>query len=274
MIRKPVAAVQGADVPAAQSQGGAPTLVLLHGWGFSGAVWAPLRAALPGATRVLAPDLPGHGAAGDGEMLADAERTAAALIASLPADVECPVWAGWSLGGLVALAAARQWSGPQGLLLIGASPRFAKADDWPAALPPAELEDFRAALGGGRRRLERRLAMLCARGSQDAASLARRLVVQLQAAPASPEGLEAGLALLEAADLRSVWAGLEAPAAAWLEAGDALVPAAVAEDLHGLRPASRIVRGVGGHAEWFARPQSLAGLVVEFLNQCSAGKSA
>ncbi|WP_026289107.1 alpha/beta fold hydrolase [Thioalkalivibrio sp. ALMg11] len=274
MIRKPVVVVQGADVSAAKPQGCTPTLVLLHGWGFSGAVWAPLRAALPGATQVLAPDLPGHGAAGDAETLADAERTAAALIASLPADVECPVWAGWSLGGLVALAAARQWSGPQGVLLIGATPRFARADDWPAALPLAELEGFRAALGGDRRRLERRLAMLCARGSLDAASLARRLAAQLQAAPASPEGLQAGLALLEAADLRSVWAGLEVPAAAWLQVGDALVPAAVADDLHGLRPASRIVRGVGGHAEWFARPRPLAAFVAEFLNQCSAGKSA
>jgi pimeloyl-ACP methyl ester carboxylesterase len=35
-------------------------IVLLHGWGLSSKVWAPLQAQLPAAT---APDLPGHGSA-------------------------------------------------------------------------------------------------------------------------------------------------------------------------------------------------------------------
>ncbi len=252
----------------------APTLVLLHGWGFSGAVWAPLRAALPATVRVLAPDLPGHGAAGDGGRLADPEAAAAAVIAGLPQDVDCPVWAGWSLGGLVALAAARQWTGPQGLLLVGASPRFVRADAWPAALPVAELDDFRQALAGDRRRLERRLAMLCARGSVDAASLARDLANRLQAAPATPRGLQAGLDLLATADLRGAWQGLPAPVAAWLAADDALVPAAVARELRALRPDSHIGGGPGGHADWIARPQALADFAGPFLNQCSAGEQA
>ncbi|WP_038052218.1 alpha/beta fold hydrolase [Thioalkalivibrio sp. ALJ1] len=274
MIRKLVAAVQGAEMGVGHSPGGAPTLVLLHGWGFSGAAWAPLRAALPAATRVLAPDLPGHGAAGDGEALADVERSAAALIGSLPSEVVCPVWVGWSLGGLVALAAARQWAGPQGVLLIGSTPRFARGGDWPAALPWAELEDFRTALGGDRRRLERRLAMLCARGSPDAASLARTLTAQLQANPAAPEGLEAGLTLLERSDLRSAWADVEAPVGAWLEAGDALVPVAVEASLQKLRPDARIGRGPGGHAEWFQRPEPLAGFISEFLSDCGTKEPA
>ena len=274
MIRKPVDAVQGADMRGAESRARAPTLVLLHGWGFSGSVWAPLRAELPATTRVLAPDLPGHGASGDGGRLAEAEDAAAALIAALPAEIEYPVWAGWSLGGLVALAAARQWPGPQGLLLIGATPRFLRGDDWPAALPPAELEGFRAALGCDRRRLGRRLAMLCARGSPDAASLARELAAQLQAVPASPEGLAAGLDLLRRADQRAIWAELRAPAALWLEPEDALVPAAVEAELRALRPDCRVGRGTAGHAEWFARPGPLAAFVSEFLDHCSAGESA
>ncbi|WP_028485055.1 alpha/beta fold hydrolase [Thioalkalivibrio sp. ALE17] len=274
MIRKPVAGVQRAEMGGVTRPVHDPTLVLLHGWGFSGAVWAPLRAKLPAGTRVLAPDLPGHGAAGDGWRLADAEGAAAALIAALPADVECPVWAGWSLGGLVALAAARQWTGPQGLVLIGATPRFIRNDDWPAALPLDELEDFRAALGGDRRRLNRRLAMLCARGSPDAASLARALADRMREAPASPDGLAAGLDLLQGADLRTAWAEVQAPVACWLEPEDALVPAAVEAGLTSLRPDGRTGRGAGGHADWWARPQRLAGFVSEFLDHCSAGESA
>ncbi|MGM0671925.1 MAG: alpha/beta fold hydrolase [Pseudomonadota bacterium] len=274
MIRKPVVAVQGADMSRADPAACAPTLVLLHGWGFSGKVWAPLREALPPATAVLTPDLPGHGGAGGGATLADAERTAAALIARLPAGVECPVWAGWSLGGLVALAAARQWSGPQGVMLIGGTPKFTRGDDWPPALPGGELEDFRAVLKGDRPRLDRRLAMLCARGSTDAASLARELAAQLQVAPAALEGLEAGLDLLQTADLRGAWAGLRAPAALWLEPADALVPSAVEAYLCALRPDCRVGRGAGGHADWLVRPAPLATFVSEFLNQCSTGECA
>ncbi|WP_018871735.1 alpha/beta fold hydrolase [Thioalkalivibrio sp. ALJ16] len=274
MIRKLPPAGQGADVTRAGSPEPAPTLVLLHGWGFSGAVWAPLRAALPPSVRVLAPDLPGHGARRGGACLADPEAAAAAVIAGLPQGVECPVWAGWSLGGLVALAAARQWAGPQGLMLIGASPRFVQADDWPAALPVAELDDFRLALGGDRRRLERRLAMLCARGSADAATLARDLGSRLHTAPATPEGLRAGLDLLATADLRPAWERVPAPVAAWLAADDALVPAAVATHLRALRPDSYIGGGPGGHADWIAHPQALADFAGAFLNQCSAGEQA
>lgn len=244
-----------------------PTLVLLHGWGFSAAVWEPVRVALPAGIAVHAPDLPGHGRAGRGERLHDAEAVAARLIDELPARVKHPVWVGWSLGGLVALAASRLWSGPQRLVLVGSTPRFCASADWPHGLPAAELADFRAALAGPRPRLERRLAMLCARGSGDAASLARDLAARLRANPASAAGLEAGLELLEGGDRRADWHETDAAVAAWLGEADALVPAAVVDDLQASRPDARIERVAGSHADWVRRPAPLAGFLREIVEQ-------
>lgn len=244
-----------------------PTLVLLHGWGFSASVWEPLRAVLPAGVAVHAPDLPGHGQAGDGDRLRHADAVAARLIDDLPAGVTHPVWVGWSLGGLVALAASRRWRGPQRLVLVGSTPRFCAATDWPQALPAEELADFRAALAGPRARLERRLAMLCARGAADAASLARELAARLRAQPASVEGLAAGLELLENGDRRADWAATPAAVAAWLGEGDALVPAALADGLQALRPEARIERVSGGHADWVRRPAPLADFLGRLLQE-------
>ena len=45
----------------ARTGGQGPSLVLLHGWGLHGGVWAPVREALERRFTVTAIDLPGHG---------------------------------------------------------------------------------------------------------------------------------------------------------------------------------------------------------------------
>jgi pimeloyl-ACP methyl ester carboxylesterase len=53
----------GADPPAGtRSSGPLPPLLLVHGLGATAWVWTPVARRLTGATRVLAPDLRGHGA--------------------------------------------------------------------------------------------------------------------------------------------------------------------------------------------------------------------
>lgn len=233
-----------------------PLLVLVHGWGFSARIWEPLRAALPGVD-VLAPDLPGHGHAGNGGLLADPEGVAQWLLKRVPPGA-IPVWAGWSLGGLVALLAARRWNGAQRLVLLGATPRFLAGPGWESALPAQQFADFRAALRGSRARLDRRLAMLCAKGGTDASTLAGQLRRMLQAEPAATVAMEAGLDMLEGMDLRSVWRGLQCPVAARLGTADALVPVAVADALLAMRPDARVYRAAGGHASWWREPEALA----------------
>ena len=77
-----------------------PPIVLLHGWGLSSKVWAPLLAQLPALTAL---DLPGHGSAlPAGDSLA---AWAEALVAQLP---DGAVLVGWSLGAQLALHIAAQ----------------------------------------------------------------------------------------------------------------------------------------------------------------------
>jgi pimeloyl-[acyl-carrier protein] methyl ester esterase len=201
------------------------SLVFIHGWGFSRAVWSPVLAVLDGL-QAVAVELPGHGERPDGDRLADVHEAARAVIEQIPAWVREPVWAGWSLGGMVGLAAAEQWPGPQRLALICATPRFTAGPDWPCALEPPVLAAFADDLGRDRQALERRFAALCTQGSNAPALLRRRLLALMAERPATEAGLKAGLAVLANADLRHVWARLDAPSWAWLAADDPLVPGA------------------------------------------------
>ncbi len=241
-----------------------PTLVLLHGWGFSPSIWAPLRAALP-EVEIHAPALPGHGELAAGDALGDPVATCEAIRAQLPPTLSRPVWVGWSLGGLIALELARTMPDTRGLMLLNSTPRFAAAPGWTHALPAAELADFQLALDGPRRRLHRRLAMLCARGTPEAASLAADLVSELEGTPATDQGLAAGLACLMGRDQRACWQSSPGPVGACLAEGDALVPPAVAQDLRRLRPDARLAVLPGGHAHWWQDPAPVAAFINEFV---------
>lgn len=83
--------------------GGVP-LVALHGFLGRGADWADLARRLPGV-RLLAPDLPGHGAAlGLADAAFSMEAAAAAVLATLDAHrLDRPVLLGYSMGGRLAL---------------------------------------------------------------------------------------------------------------------------------------------------------------------------
>src|SRR5215207_321026 len=117
--------------------GEGPPVVLLHGLGEFAATWTRVIPALVASHRVVAPDLPGHGASREADGRLDGERMLAwldELIASTCAAP--PVLVGHLLGGtLAARYAARHPATPGGLVLVGAygldrlrpTPRFALA---------------------------------------------------------------------------------------------------------------------------------------------------
>ena len=103
----------------------APPVLLLHGFLGRGADWAPVADALAGAFRLLAPDLPGHGAAADLPPEACTMDAAAdALVALLDAEgAPRPTVAGYSMGGRLALHLAVRHPGRvRALALVSASP--------------------------------------------------------------------------------------------------------------------------------------------------------
>lgn len=81
-----------------------PAIVLLHASALNRRMWLPVSEALRGAFRVLAPDLPGHGALVTGRFSLDAAVSrVASVLRGLPAPA---LVAGDSLGGYVAIAVA------------------------------------------------------------------------------------------------------------------------------------------------------------------------
>lgn len=104
-----------------------PTLLLIHGLGATRNVWVDVIDRLDWAGRVVAPDLPGHGAApwtGD--------YTVGALSAAVAAECEPGeqvIAAGHSLGGGVALCLASQMFRPQVVGVIGLGIKTVWTDD-------------------------------------------------------------------------------------------------------------------------------------------------
>ena len=231
-------------------------LVLIHGWGFSRAVWDPVAERLRDRPLWI-PDLPGHGGTPGGGELEDVRAVGQALTERLPPGTREPIWVGWSMGGLVALAAAARWPGRQRLALVCSTPRFTAERDWPGALKPEDIGAFGQELFRDRAALERRFAALCARGDPFPGALRRELLNAMAEHPARLEGLRAGLLALAKTDLRAEWAGLDAPVAAWLAGDDALVPS-VAPALQALRPDVQLERVPGGHASWLREPAAMA----------------
>lgn len=102
-------------------------LVMLHGWGFSGAVFdRQFDSALAGAARLIAIDLPGHGASADAED-PEMDYTARALSESVfdavtGLGVRRAAFFGWAMGGHVAMELLGTTSLVAGLAVSGAAP--------------------------------------------------------------------------------------------------------------------------------------------------------
>lgn len=116
-------AVQWHDCAIAGPEG-APVLVLIHGARLTHAMWQPQIQSLSDTFRVIAPDLPGHGAlAGVPFSIDAAVEQVAAVVDALTG--ERVIVCGLSLGGYVALAfGARYPSRTAALILSGCAVAF------------------------------------------------------------------------------------------------------------------------------------------------------
>ncbi len=245
---------------------GEPVLVFVHGWGFNGAVWESTVSRLKDHYRCLVVDLPGFGASSPPEGEYSLAALSATLTRELPQDA---VWVGWSLGGMVALQAARdQPCSVRSLLLVATTPRFVQSSGWPHAVSEDLLESFGRDLRGRYHQTLARFIALQARGSRDARETIRLLRDRFQRAPRPrPEILAAGLRILREADLRPWIGGLQQPANLVLGERDRLVPVEVSEDLHRLCPAWRVNVLPGlGHAPFLSNPDDFCRALTAFVH--------
>ncbi len=251
------------------STGHGPDLVLLHGWGMHGGVFAELEPRLAAHFRVHRVDLPGHGRSplsGPFELPALAGQVVAALGGRIAGPA---LWAGWSLGGMLALqVAAARPDVVDRLVLVASAPRFSRADDWPAGMEPDTLADFGNRLAEDHAGILQRFLALQTFGEPDARSTLRTLRAALDAAPApDPAALAAGLRILQAADLRDAWQAVTVPVLLIGGERDRLVhPDALAAAVD-LRPQTRWQRiPDAGHAPFVSHPEAVAGAITDFAH--------
>lgn len=238
--------------------GAGPALVLLHGWGMGRHVWDGVLPELARSRRVIRLDLPGHGGspwrAGDRGLEDWARRAVAAV--DEPAD-----WVGWSLGGLVAIAAAGLApAAVRSLSLVAANPCFVARPNWPG-VEPTVFDDFRAGVRAGPGAAHTRFLGYQVAGSRHGRSALRALRAAAERDGCPPaEVLVAGLDLLRRSDCRTALAARGCPAAAILGDADPLIPAGLADVLAATGIPARTIDGAG-HAPFVSHPDRFLALL-------------
>ncbi len=244
--------------------GSGPDLVMLHGWGLHGGLFAPVADALAKRYRLHLVDLPGHGRSpmpeGDYALANIAEQ----IVDAVPTNA---TWLGWSLGGRIALTAAANSEAVSKLILVGANPCFVQQEDWPHAMPQAELAQFADSLRDDYRATLQRFVALQSRGSERGREELRRLRETLfDHGEPDAKALAAGLHLLGDADLRSLLRTIKQPTLIIHGERDTLAPLAAAEYTAAHIPNAklRVITGAG-HAPFISHPEQFTAAIEEFL---------
>ena len=248
-----------------QQSGAGPDIVLLHGWGLHGGVFAALAEHMAAHYRVTLIDLPGHGHSASFPQSLDLAALAEIVAAAAPPRA---AWLGWSLGGMIAAQLALTAPARVAkLILVNSSPRFITGDDWPCAMDPAVIAGFAQALHEDYRgTLERFIALQIAPGAEGRETLRRLREMLLRFPAPAPQALNDGLAILRSADLRGRLPALRCPALVILGKRDRLVPAAVGPAIKTLLPEARIELIAGaGHVPFISHQPEFLTLLTPFL---------
>ena len=263
-------------------------MLFLHGWAMTPAVWRPLIAALDAESfEIQAPALPGHGSIAI-NIKPTLAAWADALAPALPFNATV---IGWSLGALLALELARTRPEHVGrLILLGATPRFVSAPDWPHGLDAEVVASFTEGYSRQPAQTLRRFLTLQTLGEsaihrtasriatppQGAASKAsvgavqqsrRQLLSQLEAAAVphtdSPlPALDDGLKILTTSDLRPQLAEIRQPVHLIHGSDDALMPVEAAHQIRAALPCAHLsVFEHCGHASLLSRADECAALI-------------
>jgi len=247
--------------------GSGPDLVLLHGWGLHGGIFAGLARALSGSHRVTYLDLPGHGRSPFDPPFHDLDSLTAAVEASLP---EEGTLLGWSLGGMVALRlAAARTPGVRRLVLVATTPRFVAAPDWPHGLGQDVVEEFARQLAEDHDAVLSHFLTLQARGDDRQRSLIRdlRTVVASEPGP-DPAALAAGLRVLRGTDLRADAGSVDMPTLVVAGEYDRLTrPGAALELARRIPGAQHVLLPGASHAPFLSHPEAFLRTLEAFLGQ-------
>lgn len=223
-----------------------PRVALLHGWGWDGRLIAPLTEALGRHARVVQPDLPGYGLNATRDCT-DFDDCVDQLMATVP-DAEIVV--GWSLGGLLALAWALR-APLRKLALLGATPRFMQASDWPHGMSDERFDAFADAFDDAPMKARTRFAALSALGDNEARQVRAAMAGLVEQPPLpSRQALDQGLHWLHDVDLRADMPGVSARVLCLHGDEDRVVDAAAADWMSAVAGAHRVRVAGAAHLPW------------------------
>lgn len=256
--------------------GSGPTLVLLHGWGASGAFFAAQEALAGQGIRLVIPDLPGHGpsAVSDPDLtLPDLTDAVAAFLAER--QVEKPVLVGWSMGALIALDLLnRHRVRAAGLTILDMTPKVPHAPDWSYGIAggqtEADMVTTAGAMAAGWGDFAPRIAFsLFARGAPpDPVWLAEATArIAAQDAPTLANLWRS----LAATDARAALAALNLPVQVILGARSRIYGPTLADFYRATKPeADVIVLDGAGHAPQIEQPAAVNAALLSFIRRVTA----
>jgi pimeloyl-[acyl-carrier protein] methyl ester esterase len=243
-----------------EQRGAGPALVMIHGWAMHCEIFSPLVALLEKHFTCFLVDLPGHG-----RSLADNSNLDIEIVAKEVSERTPPaLWCGWSLGGLVALHAAKQ-NATKGLVMLCASPRFVKAAHWPHGMNASVFTGFAKDLKSDYRGTLDRFISLEAQGSDHMREELRLLRDSIYAFGEPAEHvLCEGLELLENTDLIETCRDLKTPSLWIAGKRDRLVSPQAMLSASELCDGEFIAVQGGGHAPFLTHADQVANSILEF----------
>lgn len=251
-----------------------PNLVLIHGWGMSGAVWQPIVKKLSKVFTLHIVDLPGMGLSRPIEpyhLHSLAEKVAEILPAH--ADV-----VGWSLGGQVAMRLALDYPDlVRRMVLVGSTPCFVNKSfnqnsaeyhtTWEAGIDPEVFSNFADSVNEDYHKTMAQFLTLQCMGASDARSTVKMLRNKFAERPApSSQTLFRALNILLDTDLRAEVGQLRKPTLLIHGDRDTLAPVQAAHWMMKTLPFGflRVMAGAS-HAPFLSHQEHFIDALVQFL---------
>jgi len=253
-----------------QATGSGQSLLLLHGWGMSRAVFSEVEERLAPSFRCLSIDLPGHGASPvtSGFSLENLVAAVGGFIRQL--QLEKPILLGWSLGGIVAQKVALQGENPlAGLVLVSTTPRFVAGKEWQAGLPELQLRALRRDLRRNYARALGEFFQLMFAGAQLPRDRFREVVRFAAGAGRVPDETSAlaGLELLQRSDLSRQLHKIDYPCLVVHGTADRIIPVEAGRYLAEQIAGSELeLLPEAGHAPFLDRPEQFCERIERFIH--------
>lgn len=259
--------------------GTGPNLVLIHGWGMSGAVWQPLVKPLSKIFTLHIVDLPGMGLSRPIEPY-HLHTLAEKVSERLPANADI---LGWSLGGQVAMRIALDYPDlVRRLVLVGTTPCFVnKSFDphsaeyhstWESGIDPEVFSNFADSVNEDYHKTMMQFLTLQCMGAGDARSTVKTLRNKFAERPApSSQTLFRALNILLDTDLRAEVPLLRKPTLLIHGDRDSLAPVQAAHWMMRNLPLAflRVMAGAS-HAPFLSHQAQFIDAVEQFLEPQSS----